>query len=52
MQVTVPAARTVRVVTRRIEESVGHVELAASLLCLRGALAAPKPEGDVIRRTL
>jgi hypothetical protein len=45
MQSTVPPAGTARVVTRRIEESEGHVaEFAASLLPRRDALAAPKLE--------
>ena len=42
---SVPPAGTVREVTRRIEESEGHVaEFAASLLPRRDALAAPKLE--------
>jgi hypothetical protein len=45
MQSTVPPAGTARVVTRRIEESEGHVaEFAASLLPTTDALAAPKLE--------
>jgi len=45
VQLTVPAARTVRVVTRGIVKSDGHVaEFAASLLSMREALAAPNSE--------
>ena len=43
MQNSVPTAGTVRVVTRRIEESVGHVaEFAAPLVFMTDALATPK----------
>jgi hypothetical protein len=52
MQSTVPPAGTARVVTRRIEESEGHVaEFAASLLPRRDALAAPKLEPLVLAIT-
>jgi hypothetical protein len=52
MQSTVPPAGTARVVTRRIEESEGHVaEFAASLLPLTDALAAPKLEPAVLAIT-
>jgi hypothetical protein len=52
MQSTVPPAGTARVVTRRIEESEGHVaEFAASLLPMTDALAAPKLEPLVLAIT-
>ncbi len=49
MQSSIPPGGTVRVVSRRIEESEGHVaEFAAPLVSMTDALAAPKREGSVI----
>jgi hypothetical protein len=52
LNVAVPSAGTaIRDMVRRIEESVGHEEFAASLLRRLEALAAPKGRNSVITLT-